>query len=42
MRAGALLGCSQVREPWQLYLAFGLLGGLGVAMIGLVPNVMLL
>lgn len=40
--AGALLACSQVREPWQLYLAFGVLGGLGVAMIGLVPNVTLL
>lgn len=38
----ALLACSQVREPWQLYVAFGLLGGVGIALFGMVPNVTLL
>ena len=30
--------CARIDQPWQFYLAFGVLAGVGMASIGLVPN----
>jgi MFS family permease len=35
---GGLALCSLIRSPWQFYLFFGVLAGMGVGSIGWIPN----